>query len=152
MPSMAVLGQPASPSTRHCGERQLLDPDDSPWPPMPPPKPPTPRLDLVLVVEALRSGPEHSVDVIDPELAPAAADPTTCDLMPSATELNWAVVHGEPGPTILETSGLQSLPFVIVSVESCHSWSPHSSKAPRTCDNSHIVVYKHPNEVCSAQM
>ena len=49
-------------------------------------QPPMPRLDLVLVVRALHSGPEHAVDAIDPKLAPAGADPTTCDLMPSAPE------------------------------------------------------------------
>ena len=56
-------------------------------------RPPTPRLVLVLVVGALHSA-EHSVDAIDPKQALAgAADPTNCDLMPSATELIWAVVH-----------------------------------------------------------
>ena len=50
----------------------------------------------------LHSGPQHSVDATNPGLAPAIADPTTCYLMPSATELNWAVVHGECGPTHLE--------------------------------------------------
>ena len=89
MLSMAVLVQPASPSTTRCGERPPQDPDDSPWPPMPPPnwrlsnvRPPTPRPDLVLVVGASQSGPEHSVDAIDPEQLPAAVDPT--DLRPDA--------------------------------------------------------------------
>ena len=46
-------------------------------------------------------GTQHSV-AIDPGLAPAVAEPTTCDLILLATELNWAMVHGKPGPTHFE--------------------------------------------------
>ena len=87
--SMAVLVQPASPSTTHCGQRPPLDLDDSPWPPMPPPnwrlsnvRPPTPRPDRELDVQAPHSWTSRSVDANDPDrLPPSSRHPALRDLV-----------------------------------------------------------------------